>query len=185
MDLQCCFLPISWLLLRPDCCSLFPCLVTDPNQTVMDEHAGSADWRRCQAPVCSDNWKTSDDDCNIWLEGWKWIVLAFVQVPNASRSNSGHGRMIILLVVFNLFLYKKKKSSNLPHPLVLFHVLMPQFCLEYYVQIKTLFEVLALKNIFFPFPLLMSFIGWKEHAVVTPPTLSALLLTTATGYRLK
>lgn len=74
----------------------------------MDEHAGSADWRRCQAPVCSDNWKTSDDDCNIWLEGWKWIVLAFVQVPNASRSNSGHGRMIILLVVFNLFLYKKK-----------------------------------------------------------------------------
>lgn len=153
MDLQCCFLPISWLLLRPDCCSLFPCLVTDPNQTVMDEHAGSADSRRCQASVCSDNWKTSDDDCNIWLEGWKWIVWHYssaerkVIIFGSSRSNSGHGRMIILLVVFNLFLYKKK-SSNLPHPFVLFHLLMPQFCLEYSVQIKTLFEVLTPKNIF-------------------------------------
>lgn len=83
--------------------------------------------------------------------------LAFIQAPNAEQpfgillkqlwtwQNDDLARCCLFVSVGG------RGASYLPYTLALFHVLMPQFCLEYSVQIKTFFEVITMKEHgFFP-----------------------------------
>lgn len=191
MDLQCCFLPISWLLLYPDCCSLFPCF----GRRSKPDSDGWTCWTWWFEAVLSSSLFWQLEDQRWWLQHMAGRLevdsLAFIQAPNTEWPFGISVKQLWTwqnedLAHCCLFVFVEKKPSYLPYTLVLFHVLMPQFCLGYSVQIKTLFKVVTIKELFFFFLVNVIFLLKGVVRSLTPPRKRLTLLwITAAGCRLK